>query len=67
MAHSFVVKHGTVTDALGRDRTGWLIFEDGRPGYPYATKENAVRQAKAIAAMRIVNGQITPVTVEEEL
>ena len=63
MAQQFVVRHGTVTDALGRERTGWIVYEDGRPSYPHPTKEAATTQARAIAQIRIVNGRVAPVTV----
>ena len=65
MAQQFIVRQGTVRDALGRERSGWLVYEDGRPGYPYPTKEKAVYEAKAIAQIRIVNGRVAPVTVIE--
>jgi hypothetical protein len=49
---SLTVKYGAVTDALGRKREGWLIFEDGRPGYPYKDKDKAIRDAEALKGIR---------------
>jgi hypothetical protein len=63
MASKFVVRYGTVVDALGRKREGWLVLEDGRAGYPYKTKEEAVEQANATAQIRIVGGVVAPVVV----
>ena len=48
----FVVKYGKVQDALGRIREGWIIFEDGRPGYPYKTEAEAIKQMEAIKQIR---------------
>lgn len=55
MPIKFEVKQGKVIDALGKIREGWLIFEDGRPGYPYKTEEEAVRQMEAIKRIRYVS------------
>ena len=63
MAQEFIVKYATVIDALDRKRTRWIVFEDGHPGVPMATKEQAIKQAHAIAEMRVVNGRIAPVKV----
>jgi hypothetical protein len=46
------VIYGEVKDALGRKREGWIIVENGHLGYPFASKEGAVKAAKAIAAIR---------------
>ena len=43
---------------------GWVVFEDGLSGYPFPTKEKAVKHAEGIAAIRTVNGQRAPVRVE---
>ena len=48
----FEVRQGKVIDALGRIHEGWIIFEDGRPGYPYKTEEEAIRQMEAIKKIR---------------
>jgi len=52
MMTQLTVKQGSVTDALGKVRSGWLIYEDGRPGYPYPTKEQAIKQAEGIKSIR---------------
>lgn len=59
-----VVKHGSVTDALGKTRTGWLVIEDGRSGYPFSTKEIAIKQAEGIKAIRVAPG--VAIRVEDE-
>lgn len=46
------VKFIKVKDALGRIREGWCIIENGRPGYPYKTEQEAVRQMEAIRSIR---------------
>src|SRR5208282_2554765 len=62
-AREFVVKHTTVNDSRG-PKTGWWIFEDGRPSGMRASQEEAVQAAEATAQLRIVNGQVAPVRVE---
>jgi hypothetical protein len=54
-AHEFVVKETP---------KGWVVFEDGLRGYPFPTKEKAVKHAEGTAAIRTVNGQRPPVRVE---
>ena len=46
------VKYTKVKDALDRIREGWIVFENGQPGVPFATKEQAIQQARAIAEIR---------------
>jgi hypothetical protein len=58
MAKQFDIWHTSLKDALGRLRTGWFIFEDGRPGAPFTTQEAALQQANAIANLRAVNGRV---------
>jgi hypothetical protein len=58
MAKQFDIWHTTLKDALGRLRTGWFVFEDGHPGAPFATQEDAMRQANAIANIRAANGNV---------
>ncbi len=48
----FEVKFGTITDALGKKRTGWFVVENGRPGYPYETKEKAEAVMEATKQIR---------------
>ena len=60
---SLVVRHGSVIDALGRTRSGWLVYEDGRPGYPFSTKDAAIKQAEGIKAIRASQVNIT---IEDE-
>src|SRR5271157_20178 len=62
-AREFTVKHTTINAALDRPKTGWWIFEDGRPSGMRATQEEAVRAAEATAQIRVVNGQTAPVRV----
>ena len=50
---SLIVKQASVKDAIGRVRAGWIIFEDGQPGYPFATKEQAVKQAEALGSLSV--------------
>jgi len=49
---TLVVKRATVTDALGHNRTGWIVVEDGRPSYPHPSKDVAVKAAEAIKVIR---------------
>jgi hypothetical protein len=51
----YEVKYGTVRDALGRKREGWFALEDGRPGVPYATREQAEKELKAIQSIRLAS------------
>jgi hypothetical protein len=39
-------------DALGKERIGWCIVEDGQPGYPYPTKEQAIANAWGVISIR---------------
>ena len=52
MKMKFEVKYGQVKDALGRILEGWIIFEDGQPGYPYKTEAEALKQMHATQAIR---------------
>ena len=63
MAKQFDIWHTTLKDVLGRPRTGWFVFEDGIPGVPFATQEDAMRQANAIAELRVVNGSVGKIIV----
>lgn len=63
MAKQFDIWHTTLKDALGRRRTGWFVFEDGKPGTPFRTQEDAMKQANAIANLRIVDGCIGKIVV----
>ena len=47
------VKYLTVTDAVGRKHTGWIVIEDGRLGYPFPTKEQAIKHAEGLKAIRV--------------
>ena len=47
------VKYGTVTDVLGKKKTGWFIFENGAVGsVPYPTEEKANSVADDIWSIR---------------
>ena len=57
-AREFVVKQTS---------KGWLVFEDGQPGYPFPTKEKAVQHAKAVAEIRKVGGLVAPVRIVDAI
>jgi hypothetical protein len=60
-----VMPVGDVREFVVRETPkGWVVFEDGLSGYPFPTKEKAVKHAEGIAAIRTVNGQRAPVRVE---
>jgi hypothetical protein len=53
-------RHGKVVkDALGRPSTGWIVFEDGMPGYPHKTREAAESFARSVAAIRACKPDVT--------
>lgn len=62
---TFTVKFGSIKEALGKVRAGWLVFENGCPGYPHLTKEAAVTHAEATAKLRTVGGLVPLVVVVE--
>jgi len=56
-----------VVDALGHTREGWLIVENGRYHYPVATKDEAIRNAKSVAAIRCQPESIVHVIEDKTL
>ena len=49
----FPYKGRHIRDALGRERVGWSIVEDGEPGYPYQNKDEAICAAKGLVSIRM--------------